>query len=297
MDLVSLRRFRTIVQHGSLTAAARALGCTQPTLSTAVRRLEEHYGSKLLLRTSRGIEVTVTGAALAEHADALFARLDAIANHIAGLEGGEVGRFVLGCLDSLGSYFLPGFLPGFAAEAPGIEVVLWNGPSVAVRQAVIDREVHFGLAVNPSPHPDLVMVQLFRDAVDLVSTAPAADADAACQRLAEGPIFLVERMPQARSYLQWFEQQGIEPARIVRCGELEMVKSIVAGGYGVGILPRRVAQYGRSDLQRLCPELPFMPDRIELLYRADMHRTRAAMRLKDALVKHGKALDGTYDAR
>ena len=68
-------------------------------------------------------------------------------------------------------------------------------------------------------------------------------------------------------------------------------------GIGVAMLPRRVAGYGMpGKLQRLHPSLPFIPDTICLLYRVDMHRTRAANRLKDALVAHGRALDASYEA-
>lgn len=291
MDLESLQRFREIVRQGSLTAAAQAIGCTQPTLSAMVRRLEGHYGSTLLLRTSRGVQPTATGAALTAHVDALLAHVDRIEQHLVGLEHGDVGRFVLGCNDSLGAYFLPSFLPRFAAVFPGIEIELWTAPSADVRQAVVDRTVHFGLAVNPVPHPDLVMVPLFGDAVDLVAPDAAADEAEARARIEQGPVLMVDRMPQAHAYRAWFDEVGLTVERWMTCGELELVKAIVAGGYGIGILPRRVAAYGGSPLVRLWPGLPSMPDRIELLYRADLHRTRAAMHLKDALAAHGKALD------
>ena len=61
-------------------------------------------------------------------------------------------------------------------------------------------------------------------------------------------------------------------------------------GLGVGLLPRRVAAHGQPGLVRLHPDLPCIPDRVFLLYRHDLHRTRAAMTLKDALVAHGRAL-------
>jgi len=296
MDLSSLERFRAIVRHGSMTAAAQALGCTQPTLSAMVRRLEEHYGSTLLLRTSRGVQPTATGQALTAHIDALLAHVDRIEQHVVGLEHGDVGRFVVGCNDSLGAYFLPVFLPRFAEAFPRVDIELWTGPSADVRQAVIDRTVQFGLVVNPPPHPDLVMVQLFRDAVDLMAARAADDEDEAHARIEDGPLLMVERMPQAKAYRAWFDQVGLRPTRWMTCGELELVKAIVAGGFGIGILPRRVASYGGSGLVRLWTGVPAMPDRIELLYRADLHRTRAAMHLKDALVRYGKGLDADYDA-
>ena len=63
-------------------------------------------------------------------------------------------------------------------------------------------------------------------------------------------------------------------------------------GIGPAILPRRVGAYGHERrLVRLHPSLPFMPDTICLVYRADMHRTRAAMRTKDELVAFGRSLD------
>jgi DNA-binding transcriptional LysR family regulator len=79
---------------------------------------------------------------------------------------------------------------------------------------------------------------------------------------------------------------------MLSCGDLELVKSLALAGIGVALLPRRVAAYAQEGrLVRLHPELPVIPDVISLVYRADMHRTRAAMRLKDALVAYGKRLD------
>ncbi|MCB9528365.1 MAG: LysR family transcriptional regulator [bacterium] len=291
MDTEWLKVFKAITEHHSLSAAARALGCSQPTLSVTVQRLEAHFHTTLLLRTSRGVEVTSTGRALAVGAEGVLALLADLEQQIAGLESGEVGRFVVGCNDSLGAYFLPGFLGPFMAAAPGIDVTLWNGPSDAVLQRVVDRDLHFGLVVNPRPHLDLVLVELFGDAVDLFATVPAPDRAAAHARIAAGPLVYVERLPQSGAYLDHFAAEGCSPRRVLTCGELELVKSLVLGGLGIGVLPRRVAAYGHpGKLRRLHPSLPFMPDRIALVYRVDLHRTRAALRLKDALVAHGRRM-------
>lgn len=70
------------------------------------------------------------------------------------------------------------------------------------------------------------------------------------------------------------------------------MKSLALAGIGPALLPRRVAAYGQEG--RLVPlhaKLPSFPDTISLIYRSDMHRTRAAMRTKDELVAYGKRLD------
>jgi DNA-binding transcriptional LysR family regulator len=74
-----------------------------------------------------------------------------------------------------------------------------------------------------------------------------------------------------------------------------LVKSFALAEMGVAILPRRVARYWQERrLRRLHPALPFIADEIHLLFRGDAHRTRAFVTTKNAIVAHGRALDGDY---
>ena len=102
--------------------------------------------------------------------------------------------------------------------------------------------------------------------------------------LGSAPLLHAQDVPAAAN--------SLVPTRLLSCGDLELVKSLALEGIGVALLPRRVAAYGQEGkLVRLHPALPHFPDIICLVYRADLHRTRAAVRLKDALVAHGKKLD------
>ena len=85
---------------------------------------------------------------------------------------------------------------------------------------------------------------------------------------------------------------ALTPTRLLSCGDLELTKSLALAGVGVALLPRRVAAYGqRGKRGRLGADMPFVEDTISLLYRGDIHRTKAAFRLKDALIAHGKTLE------
>lgn len=292
VDLTHLRYFQAIVDHGSMTAAARALGVTQPSISAAIRRLEERLGTTLFLRSGRGVELTSTGEALHRECRTVLRQLTGLEERIRGIENDDVGAFVIGCFDSLGAYFLPNFLATFTQEHPGIEISLATGPSARTRQRVIDRDVDFGLAVNPEPHPDLVMVDLFDDAVDFFARTPAESREHALERLAREPLLLAARVNQSHELVERLAAEGVTPHRVLRCGEFELVKSLCLAGLGVGILPRRVAAHSQVGLVRLHRSLPCIPDQVMLLYRADLHRTRASMRLKDALVAYGRTLQG-----
>jgi DNA-binding transcriptional LysR family regulator len=296
MDLTHLRYFQSIAEAKSLSAAARQLHVSQPTLTVAIQNLEEELRTTLLLRTSRGVTLTASGEALLRSIGDIFALLERTKESIAGLETERVGEFVIGCHESLGAYFLPPFMRAFLEKAPKITLSLWNGPSSAVREAVLDRKVHFGLIVNPIPHADLVLVDLFQDGVTaFVASAepPCESLEAAYDRIARGPLVFAGRVTQCREIISRLAAEGrLLPSRMLDCGDLELVKSLGIGGIGVALLPRRVALYGHErGLRELHAELVEIPDRIFLIYRSDVHRTRAALELKEALVSYGKSLE------
>lgn len=303
MELSQLRYFLEVRSRGSLTAAAKALRVSQPTLTVAIQRLEKSLGTTLLLRSRSGVTLTTTGRALAQDAEEMLAVLARAEARISGLEDSDVGRFVIGCHEPLGAYFLPPLLRSLYAKHPGLEPTLWNAPSAAVRDGVVARDIDFGLVVNPMPHPELVIVKLFRDAVDFFA-APGTEAkrahkgfaastrDEAFERVRKGPLIHAGRVSESRELLHALERQGVVPSRFLSCGDFELVKALTLSGVGVGILPRRVAAYGHaSKILRLHADMPKFPDRICLVYRADLHKTRAALRLKDALVERGREID------
>lgn len=309
METNHLRYFLAIIETGSLSATAKKLRLSQPALSSAVQSLEKIFGTTLLIRDHNGVVPTRTGEQLKQCAQDVLARLDDAQARIRRLEGGSEGTFVIGCHESLGAYFMPEFLASFLQAEPRIEVSLWNGTSAAVQQAVLARTVDFGLVVNPHPADDLVISDLCEDAVDLfvaatvdATAAPGTTLDsgldlaAATARLLHGPILYAGRVYQAKDLLSQLESRHLLSERRISCGDLELVKSMTLANVGVGVLPRRVAAYGQHGrLRRLHAELPSYPDRICMIYRADLHRTRGTMALKNALLQHGRLLDARGD--
>ena len=277
-----------------MSAAARQLRVSQPTLTVAIQNLEQELATTLLLRTSKGVTLTSSGATLLECIGEMFTLVERTKERIVGLETDDVGEFVLGCHESLGAYFLPRFMRSFLEKAPKIELSLSNGTSSAVREAVLERRVHFGLIVNPPPHPDLVLVDLFKDGVTAFVSSEEPECitvEDAFRRLAKGPLIFAGRIPQCQDLISRFAAEARLPDRMLDCGDLELVKSLALGGIGVALLPRRVALYGHdAKLRELHDKFAEFPDTIFLIYRGDLHRTRAALKLKDALVSYGRSL-------
>lgn len=292
MELSELRKLKAVAEHGTMSKAARALRMSQPSLTQGIQRLEARLDTTLLYRSSRGTTLTEAGRLLLAGAERVFAILNDTEASIRALDEDQTGHFTVGCHESLGAYFLPDFMSRFLLEAPAIKISLRNTTSAQVRDFVVDRTIDFGLVVNPEPHDDLVMVELFDDAVEVLSTDEATfTLSEAKLRLRAGPLIYANRVGQCQDIIDRLEGLGCMPDRRLECGDLEMVKSLARAGVGAALLPRRVAEYGTNGCFRtLHPDLPRFNDTIYLLYRADLIRTAAKIRLKDALVSYGREL-------
>ncbi len=285
-DLAGLRYVRAIAACGSMTAAAKRLKVSQPTLSVAVRELEARLGTSLFLRGPKGVVPTASGMAVARVAEEVFALLRQADDEIRGIESTPAGRFVVGCNHSFGAVFLPPLMRELPSRAPRIALALWEGTSAEVAEAVVERTVHFGVGAGFSirAHDDLVNVPLFRDVMAVVRSTR--------RRSRATPLFYVPRIGLSERVVEALRARGELPDRVVPCGDLELVKSFVVHGAGIGVLPWRVAtsDVPRGAIELVDPAWPFEVDVGTLCYRADLHRTRGAMLVRDELVARGRQL-------
>lgn len=306
LDTASCRTFIAVADAGSMTRAARHLRVSQPSVTSAIQRLESELGLALFVRERQGVTLTDEGQQLYSRALHILDFMAETERVVLATQVDARGHFRIGCHVSLGAYVLPSFMAAFHEEAQGVEIELFNASSAEITDAVVARQVHFGLVVNPLPHPDLVIVDLFGDAVDFFVRARPGQAPPQCftedleearHALRSHRLVFADRVGQSHSIIDMLAAQGLAPTRRLACGDLELVKSLTLGGVGIGLLPRRVALYGgHRSLVRVHRLLPFFPDTICLLYRADQPRTRAATLLKNALVTHGRNLGSADDA-
>lgn len=293
MELTQLRYIVAIAKHGNITRAARALNTHQPTVSVAIKQLEEELGTPLLYRSGRGVTMTMAGRRVLDMALEVSDLIQRTRSELVEFESELVGQFSLGCNEALGTYFLPNFMSRFLAEAPRIELSIWNASSPEVRDAVVNRTIDYGLVVNPEPHADLVIRKLFRDGIQVfISTQEGSEPslEAAKARLKKGPLIATRRIRPVRQILNYLKAEGDLPPRVIDCGDLHLVRSLAAAGIGVALLPRRIAFIRPNELNLLHPQLPGYPDVIGLVYRSDTHRTQAAIKLKNVLLESGKEM-------
>jgi DNA-binding transcriptional LysR family regulator len=291
LDAPSLAALLAVIDTGSFTEAARVLRVSQPAVSLAIKRLEERLGTSLLVRTRKRITASRPGELLAAGARLAFEALGDAVAQIANEDVEPSGRVILGVHESLAAYSLPVFMARFLREYPKVELKLWNGRSQEVERELTAGRVDLALIVNPRQHPDLVIVPVFEDSVELFHTLAGKRTTDAAKILASLPLIYVPELTQSQEILVQLPKRRITPARLLPCSSLELVKSLVIDEVGVGILPRRVAEHGtRKRLHSLSPPLPLYRDQVALARRYDVPLTAAIRVVIDELSAHCKAM-------
>jgi DNA-binding transcriptional LysR family regulator len=291
LDAAALAALIAVIDTGSFTAAAKVLRISQPAVSLAIKRLEDRLGTPLLVRTRKRIAPSRPGEVLAAGARVAFEALGNAVAQIANEHAEPSGRVVLGCHESLAAYSLPVFMARFLREYPKVELKLWNGRSQEVEHELTAGRVDLALIVNPRQHPDLVIVPVFEDSVELIHTFASKKGVDATAVITALPLIYVPELTQSQDILQHLQKRRIAPARMLPCSSLELVKSLVLDEVGVGILPRRVAEHGtRKRLYSLSPPLPLYRDRVALVRRYDVSPTAAIRVVVTELSAHCKAM-------
>jgi DNA-binding transcriptional LysR family regulator len=124
MDIRNMRQLLAVHRHGSFAKAARALGMSQPSLSTAMARLEDQLKVKLFDRTSAGSRLTPIGELIAERAGKVVADAEQIIHDAELVAGGEAGSVRLGIGTALRQSFLPRLVVTLAHHHPALSLQL-----------------------------------------------------------------------------------------------------------------------------------------------------------------------------
>lgn len=156
-DWDRIRSFLAVARLGSLSAAARELGVSQPTLSREIQALEAATRLNLFQRTTQGLNLTDAGETLVEAAARMSEAADLFARQASGLSVELQGMVRVSANEIVGIYLLPPALAAFRAQHPGvqIEIVISNRVS-----SLSKREADIALRMFRPPQPDLVARRL-----------------------------------------------------------------------------------------------------------------------------------------
>ena len=254
-SLKHLAYFVAAVEEGSVTFAARRLNISQPSVSAAIAQLEARFGLTLFVRHhAQGLSPTPAGRRLVVEARSLLAHAEELRQGALGLGEGLAGELQVGCFVTFAPLVMPGLLRTFGEAYPEIRISLHEehlqGLVDGLRAGRFDCALTYDLGLGP----DLEFQELGE--VPLHALLPdghilAREPTVSLADLAGEPLILLG-LPQSREYfLSIFYSQRLEPRIAHETPSFEMVRGLVANGYGSAILHSRPPSDLALDGRRL----------------------------------------------
>ncbi|MHC2436466.1 LysR substrate-binding domain-containing protein [Bradyrhizobium sp. USDA 4451] len=241
LNLHLLRLFAAVAKTGSFSRAADLLHISQPAISKGVRDFELQVGCRLLDRTPKGVRPTREGAALARHAETLFAAERAAEDELQALRNLDSGSLRIGASTTIATYMIPQYLGVFHRAFPGIDLHVVSANTSDIAALMLGHEIEIALVEGPVEDEALTSAAWRTDAMVLIAAPDHRYASAT------GPIdvrhlndeILIVREPGSGTrevVAQALAAHRVEPQRTLEIGSTEAIKQAVASGVGVAIV-------------------------------------------------------------
>lgn len=284
MEFDHLKGFYFVAKLGSFTEAASRLYLTQPAISLQVKALEKEIGEKLFDRVGRSIRLTHTGSLLLRHVEELIAKLEETQRVVDEIKNLKRGRVSLGASDTTNMYFLPGLVKAFCNAYAGIDLRIQSLFSREVIRKVLERDLDFGIVTLGEVPEVLLAIPLFRQRFVCIAAKDhpfAARKYISAAELAPYPLIGLDKQSvTGRGLDGYFQKAGLRYAPSLEVNSFEVVKSYVAAGLGIALVPEVAAEDAANRFSVVpLDEAPSVE--LGIVYRKDRELSRPARAFLD----------------
>jgi len=242
--LRQLKYFMTTVECGSVAEASRRLYIAQPSISSAIRMLEDNFAVQLLIRHhAQGVSLTPAGKRFYQRARDLMRHARAFEQEA--LVDNDIvrGQIDIGCFETVAPLYLPQLLAGFRQQHPQLHVHLRDGEQQELLHGLgsgcfdllifYAHELDESIVVEPLMPPQQPYVLLAND------HRLARRASISLYELAEEPMILLDVPPSSSYFVSVFAELGLTPDIVFSSPSIEMVRGMVGQGFGFSLLVTR----------------------------------------------------------
>ena len=287
MELKHLLSYATVVRLGSFSRAAEELYIAQPTISLHIRQLEEELRTRLLVRTTKSIEVTDKGREVYECAVSILQLRDWIAEKCA---EGERRIIRLGASTIPSAYILPEVLPAYVKQHPATYFTIDQGDSRSVTEKLEEGVIDIGLVGMKPASSELTAEPFYEDTVVIITPVREPflsmkdNRSATVRKLFEAPVILREEgsgsLKAANTFLEnaGYSEDDLHVA--ARTNDPEAIKNLVVQGLGISMISSKAAEDYARENRLLVFSFPELSGR-RLLYAATKKHAVLTERARD----------------
>ena len=239
MEMRHLRTFVTVIERGTLIAAARALDCSQATVTLHIQELEREFDAPLFDRVGKSVVITEAGRRAHARAVHLLDAVSEMKRDVQAAHVGDTGLVRLGSIEPTASVRIPPLLQRMAQARPGVEVRLETGGTGTICQRVASADLDIGIATMPPAELRLEFEPLFDEELVLVLPATARPSrPIRAQDVAGMTVLLTENGCAYRRRIdECFEIAGHRIQVRLEIGSVGAILGCVRAGMGVAIVP------------------------------------------------------------
>jgi DNA-binding transcriptional LysR family regulator len=279
MDWNDLRIFLAIAHEGTLGAAARKIGQTQPTMGRRLRALETAIGHTLFQRTGEGFVLTDEGQLMLAHAERMEEEALSLGRALDGAGEQLSGLLRLSCSDWFGVWMLSPALAEFSRQHPGIVLELLTDARL---YSLARREADIAFRIRPFEEAEVISRRLLRMSYAAYirhgAAHPSAGDGAGC------PLVIMDTAFGSMPDVKWIERMLPNAHVAARSNNREVQARLCALGVGLAVLPAPLGD-GTAGLERVDLGEPPPTRDTWLGYHRDMRRARRVRALVDLVVE------------
>ena len=253
----TLRQLEYLVavgEAGSIAEAAHRLNVSSPSISAAISQLEIEFGVQLFVRKpAHGLSRSPAGRRFLNEAKLLLRQSHNLYNVAHELQHELTGTLSVGCMVTLAPIMAPELCKSFMDAHPGVRIELHEGSHEDLLRKLSNVEIDIALSYDMARPDNLAfepLSELVPHAVVSAASALAQRETLSLEQLADEPMVLLDLPYSAQYFLSLFESRGLKPNVIARSRSQDVIRTMVANGYGYTILnvrPRSmVAMDGRE---------------------------------------------------
>jgi LysR family transcriptional regulator, transcriptional activator for bauABCD operon len=243
LDWNLVRLFLDIVRSGGISSAARTLNKQQPTISAGLKRLEDHVGSPLFVRSARGVMLTAAGRTFLKAAEDIELLISGMPGDVARTSGLLQGVVTLRVISDLVAPAFDRAMVAFHQANPEVEIRFDISPWRDVVLSVKDGSADIGIACDVQTNPELQYVPLMREWQQLYcgKSHTAFGATPASPDGFVDDLFVLTGEDEPAELASFRQQYGLGQRSGGSAETLHEVKRLIQIGIGIGFLPTVVA--------------------------------------------------------
>ena len=260
MTFHQLEIFDAVANQMSVTAAARKIKISQPSVSKQLRFLEWECGLKLYVKSGRGIKITEEGRLLQIAAKPILKQMEDLkGSFLTRVAGARAKTLRVGSTPSPGAFFLPEVLKSFVKLHPGVRPTLRTGYPEAIEEMVLTGEVEIAVTTILPGHPQIAAEPINSEAI--VAIVSAKHQLAGKRRLTEAELMKVPFIMMTDGRIaEEIKKIGLRLNVVMWCESVDLKKAAVQAGLGVGLFYRGSAEAGLRQGYFKTIEMPGLKD-------------------------------------